>query len=479
MKEINKEKILPKKFLFICLFLCITGMFLVMGKQVAFAYVPPAGSSTIFCVLLNLKCASPVGPVITNFSKSSTPPELLGLNHKAMIRISFLVPASAVGLSEVEVEEVLKSPFSLVDPLNAALTRDGINQPFSSPPVINPSRQGVRFVVGNLNPGNYSLNFEVEVPNGVADGTYTVENDSGSCTNGFNNFAGPAQIYYKDNSAKPGCLNLPNTTVFRREAKLIFNSDAWIGNKPLQAGNTIQIGPNTLIVSGQGASQGVSNYNLPTTGKNSWANVETLMRQRVERIIRSKSAQIVPSNKCPAGDVREVHLDVEGDSPFVAGNRTNQPKTWILNNCSFTLRDASFFGSGTIVNIILNSSGGVIYRGGVLNVYGALHPSNPNDTFGYITFRENATQNGVGHINLQGDSDPDNVAFFTSGVVDMGGNSTGAPIVRHAQVISRYIQFPPRAQMQNDIIFDRPTQLFRNVPPLFQQFSQPTGQEVP
>jgi hypothetical protein len=80
---------------------------------------------------------------------------------------------------------------------------------------------------------------------------------------------------------------------------------------------------------------------------------------------------------------------------------------------------------------------------------------------------------------LQGDSDPDNVAFFTSGVVDMGGNATGSAITRHAQVISRYIQFPPQAQMQNDIIFDRPTQLFRNVPPLFQQFSQPSGQEVP
>lgn len=457
----------------IILLLAFSFTLIILGNlQSARANVPPAGG---FCTMLRTTLRTTVGcravssGIDSSIVKFPARPDLVGVNTSTLVTMRFVVTGEpGVPITNTIIRERLAPNFTFANPADIKLNGNPLNP---SPDPSGSSSSDIN--LGTLQAGTYTLTFNVTINPGAPEGTYAIEQAGSNC-------ADPnARIDYIDGLNRPGCVNLPGGSIFRRFPKIIFNSDAWIGNKPLQASNTIKIGPNTLIVSGKGTSQGISNYNLPTTGKNAWNSVETLMRQRVERAVTTRSAEIVASNRCPSGDVRTVYLNAAGNSPFVDGTRITRPKIWILNNCSFTLRDATFQGTGTIVNVTIDSSGRITYNGGVLNVFGGLRPSNPTDTFGYITFRENAGSSGIGHINLQGDADPDNVAIFTSGVVDMGGNSTGTVITRLMQVISRFIQFPPQNQMNDDIIFERPTQLVRNVPPLFQQFSQPTGQEVP
>lgn len=453
------------------LFLIVLGgVLLVLPKTDA--QVPPAGT---LCTALRISglstqsCRPISSGIDSSIIKFPADVELIGPNTTTTISIRYVVTGSpGVSITNTIVRERLAPNFTFANPADIRLN--------GNPVTVNPDPAGSNssdISLGTLLPGTYTLTFRVSVNPATPEGTYAIEQAGPNCSDPN------ARIDYIDGLSRPGCIGLPGGSVFRGFAKIVFNADAWIGNKPLQASNTIKIGQNSLIVSGRDGSRGISNYNLPTTGKNSWNSIESLMRQRVERAVATGSAQIVPPGKCPTGDVRELYLDVEGNTPFVTGRRLNRPKIWILNNCSFTFRNATFYGTGTIVNVTIGTNGQITFNGGILNIFGDLRPNAPTDTFGYVTFRANAGSSGTGHINLQGDAVPRNVALFTSGVVDMGGNSTGAPITRQVLVASRIIQFPPQAQMGHDIIFDDPNQLLRHIPPLFQQVNQPTGQEVP
>ncbi len=445
-----------------------------LSLPIAHAQVPPAGSIGVFCLLLNLSCVGGGGTQseMKNIAKSALPGELRGSDTDSDVSIYFDVLGGS-GISNVTIFERLAPQFTFISsPPFSTNIPTGVN-------VTNLNSNQVDLSISTIPPGTYWIRFPVVINSNAPEGNTAIDNVSGNPATDCND-GSFAHATYTDGSSATRCEKLPAGNINRIYPKVVFHADSWIGNKSVTAGRDFQIGANTLVISGLTTSQGISNYNLPTTGKLAWQRIEDLMRSRTDRNVRTQTAILVPKSKCPTQDVSQIYLDSGSNSPFENINRqAGTKKVWVLDKCNFTIRNAQFYGTGSIVNIDLNGGKTInSYNGGLVNIYGSLEPVNPTDTIGYISFR-NSGNGSEGQVNLQGDAEVKNMAIFTSGVVEMGGNNTGGVIVREMQLVSRYMRFPPLNQMKNDIFFERSIPVVKNIPPLFDEFTLPTGSEVP
>jgi hypothetical protein len=276
--------------------------------------------------------------------------------------------------------------------------------------------------------------------------------------------------------------------------KLIINADAWIGDKPVTVGTNLKVGKNTLVISRNNVTAsdavGISGYLLPTTGKSVWTPMENLMKERTLRALATQRDQQDISN-CPNKEVDKLYLQPNKD-PWLGTSLPgrNDSSEYVFfpkgGACTLVLKaGVEIYGSGTFINIdprSLSLTGGIKqnFIGGSLVIKGKIDMKDKNGVFGYISFSDSDKPNSdKGKVTLAVGSEVKDIAIFTSGTIDIQGNTTGGPKKHQTQLVSRFINFPPLKDMKSDIVFDPPKTLQLYPPPLFQAFMVPKAQEQP
>jgi hypothetical protein len=395
-------------------------------------------------------------------TKSSTPTELVN-QSRMRIAISFTVNVDRIG------------PVRIDERLAPSLEVFGSQTSFRGPGVSVapiPTKKVITFDVPELVRGTYILEFDVVTVANLAPGSYPIDAyNNGTCSNGA------AQVSYMDFDRTPQCQAIPAGSFSVRRATLTLNSDAWIGDRNVIAGNVLKIEDKVLIISGRearlnnpnGSSIAISNYVEPLAGKLKWDDLEKLM---LERVKRAKSKGVAVVETCPATNSKKIFrsaLHLNGSTLQSPNPLGIEAKTWVFINCDIELENVEVYGTGTIINARLDSEGNIVPSGGSLVINGNLTwNSTPGagGTFGYI---------GFGNITLAKTAQVHNAAFYTTGTLVLEASSL--PVTHMVKLIAKSLRFPDT--IEHDMVLDRSEALLNNPPPLFGQFYLPGGRDIP
>jgi hypothetical protein len=255
--------------------------------------------------------------------------------------------------------------------------------------------------------------------------------------------------------------------------RITFNTDTWFGERKdgsardISLSGLLSLGDKSVLIGGgnmnptpapERSALAIGQYNLPQTGEVVWDNnkewqrTEQLMRQRAVRAGESGRAQ----RWCEANQLTgQIALD--GISSLQDTRRkVGMKKIWNLArlnpsvNCNVELKDLSFSGTGTLINL----------TGGTLTLSGQVKPlatTKAYNAIGYV---------GTGPIEVKGDAQLKNVFLFTTDEIRFEA-AGGTDVTHEASFVAKAIRLPGRG-LQHSVTFGRLPYLFIHVPPLFE-----------
>lgn len=440
---------------------------------------------------------------ISNMTKSLSIRELRGSQKNTTIRINFRVTYDQNGTSgsvkNVVLEEKLgNSQLSYQSENNKAkyrLVKIGggnvsVESVASSGNTLRISKNASGQPI-ELTSGDYSWEIDVTYNGGATQGDGIDVDDLSGAVNTTECLANKkSRAEYDDSSDVKRCIEFGQAKLVKKTAKVILNSDAWIGDKDVQIDDSLQVGNNTLLISGRaitgrtgaGNELNVSNYRLPSTGKAVWKGIVEQMDQRIKRVNDTHTAKEITT--CPS-TVSKLNLSAP-NNPFTEDTIGSSGSTiWrFKTGCNFDIpTNLTIIGTGTIIN---PSGGRMTIRGNI--------QANGSSTFGYIGTIDNggacSGQTTNPAVSLGEGISIKNVAIFVGGACNNGTIRTGASIsstcsttapatIYEAKLISYVVEFPNTNRLCNDVLFNRSDAVAKNPPPLFDQFYVPQGRETP